>query len=77
MNIVVSLVLELLFLRQKMKDFLLGYCGDPAPCQWGRVAVVVWAGDGCNLSGWGGLTLWYPALKYYSRAKGESDLTEI
>ena len=23
----------------------------------GRAAVVVWAGDGCDLSGWGGLIL--------------------
>ena len=58
MNIVVTLVLELLFLSQTIEDFLLGYFRDAAPCQWGRVAVVVWNGDGCNLSRWEGLMLW-------------------
>ena len=31
------------------------YSRDATPCQWGRVAVVVWGGDGCNISGvaWG------------------------
>ena len=58
MNIVVSLVLEFLLLSQTIADFLLGYFGDAAPCQWGRVAVVAWDGDGCNLSSWGGLMLW-------------------
>ena len=27
-------------------------------CQWGRVAVIIWTGDGKNLRGWGGLMLW-------------------
>ena len=39
------------------KRFLGGYFRHAAPCQWGRVAVVVWAGDCCNLSGWRGLML--------------------
>ena len=29
----------------------MGYSSDATPCQWGRVAVLVWAGDGCNISG--------------------------
>ena len=41
MNIVVSLVLKLLLLSQTIEDFLLGYFRDAAPCQWGRIAVVV------------------------------------
>ena len=53
-----SLALELLFLSQALKTFLLGYFKDPTPCQWGRVAAVVRAGDGGNPSGWGGLMLW-------------------
>ena len=51
MNVVVSLIIELLFLSQILKDFLLGYSRYAAPCQWGRVGVVVWAADGCDLSG--------------------------
>ena len=31
----------------------MGYSRDSTPCQWGRVAVVVWTGGGCNISGWG------------------------
>ena len=54
----VSLPLELLFLRQTLKTFLLGYFGDVAPCQWGRIAVVGRAGDGCDPSGCGRLMLW-------------------
>ena len=27
-------------------------------CQWGRVVVVVWAGDGNDPSRWVGLMLW-------------------
>ena len=38
--------------------FLLGYFRDAARCQWGKVAVMVWAGDCSNLRGWGGLMLW-------------------
>lgn len=38
----------------------MGYFRNATPCQWGRVAVVLWAGDGCNISGWGGLMLWRP-----------------
>ena len=30
---------------------MLGYSRYVAPCQWGRVGVVVWAADGCDLSG--------------------------
>ena len=36
----------------------MGYFRDANPCQWGRVAVVMRAGDTCNISGWGGLMLW-------------------
>ena len=25
---------------------------DATPFQWGRVAVLIWAGDECNISGW-------------------------
>ena len=58
MNDVVTLVLELLFLSQTLKNFLFGYFRDAVPCQWGRLAVVVWVGDDSDLSGWGGLILW-------------------
>ena len=51
MNFVVSLILELLFLSQMLNNFLLGYSRYAAPCRWGRVGVVVWAADGCDLSG--------------------------
>ena len=57
MNVVVSLVLQLLFLSQTLKNFLLGYFGDAVTCHWGRVAVMVWAGEGSNLRQWGGLML--------------------
>ena len=46
MNVVVSLVLHLQFLSQTLKTFLLGYFRDAATCQWRRVAVMVWAGEG-------------------------------
>ena len=36
-----------------LKQISMGYSRDSTPCQWGRVAVVVWTGDGCNISGWG------------------------
>ena len=32
----------------------MGYSSDATPCQWRKVAVLVWAGDGCNISGWDG-----------------------
>ena len=51
MNIVVSLVFELLFLSQTPKNFLLGYFRDAAPCKWGRVVVMIWDGDGGDLGG--------------------------
>ena len=38
--------------------FLLGYFRDASRCQWGKVAVMVWAGDCSNLRGGGGLMLW-------------------
>ena len=38
--------------------FLLGYFRDAAECKWGKVAVMVWAGNGGNLREWGGLMLW-------------------
>ena len=53
-----SLVLELLFLSQTPSNFFEGYIKDAAPCQWGRVAVFVRAGDGGNLRGQGELVLW-------------------
>ena len=46
-----------LFLSQTLKNFLFGYFRDVAPCQWGRVATVGWAGDSCDPSRWGGLLL--------------------
>ena len=57
MSVVVNLVLQLLFPIQTLNNFLQEYFRDAAPCQWGRVAVMVWAGDGSNLRGWGGLML--------------------
>ena len=36
-----------------LNNFLLGYSRYAAPCRWGRVGVVVWAADGCDLSGLG------------------------
>ena len=58
MNVVVNLLLELLFLSQTLNNFLFEYFGDAAPCQWGRAAIVVRAGDGCDFSRWGELMLW-------------------
>ena len=59
MNVVVSLVLQLLFLSQTLKNFfLVGYFRDAATCQWGKIAVMVWARDGSNLRWWGGRMLW-------------------
>ena len=54
----VSVALELLFLSEALKTFLLGYIKDATPCQRGRVAAVVRAGDGGDPSGWRGLMLW-------------------
>ena len=54
-----SLALELLFLSQALKTFLLGYFKDATPCQRGRVAAVVRTGDGGDPSGGGGLMLWW------------------
>ena len=53
MNVVVSLVLELLSLSHTLKNFLLG-CYSVAV---GKSSVVVWAGDYRNLSGLGRLML--------------------
>ena len=53
MNVVVSLVLELLFLSHTLKNFLLG-CYSVAV---GKISVVVWAGDYRDVSGLGGLML--------------------
>ena len=53
-----SLTLELLFLSKTLENFLLGYFGDAATCQWKKVAVMVWAINGINLTGWGGQMLW-------------------
>ena len=36
MNLVVSLVLELLFLSETLKNFFVGIFRNAAPCQWGR-----------------------------------------
>ena len=68
MNVVVSLVLQLLFLSQTLKNFLLGYFGDAATCQWGTVAVIVWAGEGSNLRRWGELMLW--SSQHYNTNQG-------
>ena len=32
----------------------MAYSRDATPYQWGRVEVGAWAGDGCNIIGWGG-----------------------
>ena len=37
-----------------LKRISMGYFRDARRCQWGRVAVVILAGDGCNISGWVG-----------------------
>ena len=28
----------------------MGYSRNATPCQWGKVAVKLWAGEGCNIS---------------------------
>ena len=58
MNVVVNLVLQVLFLSQTLKNVLLGCSRNIVRCKWGKVAVMVWAGDGSNFRGWGGLMLW-------------------
>lgn len=43
----------------------MGYSRDATPCQWGRVAVLVWARDDCNISGCGGAkAVAAPSLEY-------------
>ena len=51
---------QVLFLSQTLKSVLLGSCRNAARCEWGKVAVMVWAGGGSNFRGWGGLMLWSP-----------------
>ena len=58
MNVVVNLVLQVLFLSQTLTNVLLGCSRNAARCEWGKVAVMVWAGSGSNFGGWGGLMLW-------------------
>ena len=58
MNVVVNLLLQVLFLSQTLKNVLLGCSRNAARCEWGKVAVMVWAGSGSNFGGWGGLMLW-------------------
>ena len=58
MNVVVNLVLQVLFLSQTLKNVLLGCSRNAARCNWGNVAVMVWAGGGSNFRGWEGLMLW-------------------
>ena len=57
MSVVVSLVFQLLFLSQTLRN-VLEYFRHAVRCQWGKVAVMVWAGDGSDLRGSGGLMLW-------------------
>ena len=43
----------------------MGHSRDAIPCQLGRVAVVMWAGDSCNISWWGRANaVATPALEY-------------
>ena len=51
MNVVVNLVLQVLFLSQTLKNILLGCSRNAARCEWGKVAVMVWAGVGSNFRG--------------------------
>ena len=57
MNVVLKLVLQVLFLSQTLKNVLLACSRNTARCEWGKVAVLVWAGNGSNFRGWGGLML--------------------
>ena len=57
-NVEVNLVLQVPFLSQALKNVLLGCSRNAARCEWGKVAVMVWAGGGSNFRGWGGLMLW-------------------
>ena len=43
MNVVVNLVLQVPFLSQALKNVLLGCSRNAARCEWGKVAVMVWA----------------------------------
>ena len=47
--LVVSLVLQVVFLSQTLKNVLMGYSRNAARCKWGKLAVMVWAGGGSNL----------------------------
>ena len=47
--VVVSLVLQVVFLSQTLKTVLMGYSRNAARCKWGKLAVMVWAGGGSNL----------------------------
>ena len=58
MNVEVNLVLQVLFIRQALKNILLGCSRNAARCEWGKVAVMVWAGVGSSFRGLGELTLW-------------------
>ena len=53
-----SLVLQLLFVSGTLKNAFVGIFKDAARCKWGKVAVMVWAGDGSSLRRLGGLMLW-------------------
>ena len=58
MNVVVNLALQVLFISQTLKNVLLGCSRNAARCEWGKVAVMMWAGGGSNFRGWAGLMLW-------------------
>ena len=49
---------------------LLGYFRDAARCQWGKIAVMVWPGDGSNLGGWGGLMQWSSQRENSNQGQG-------
>ena len=64
MNVAVSFVLELLFLSQTLQNIFVWDILEMLLCvSGGRVVEVVWAGDGSDLSWWGGLMLWYPSIR--------------
>ena len=64
MNVAVSFVLELLFLSQTLQNiFVWDILERLLRVSGGRVVEVVWAGDGRDLSWWGGLMLWYPSIR--------------
>ena len=58
MNVEVSLVLQLLFVSQTLKNVFLRIFWDAARCKWENKVVMVWAEDGGSLRRWRALMLW-------------------